>query len=170
MLRLILGGAGLVVIMWGITQAAHMILVVLLSLFLAYVIVPLPRWLIRRHKLSTNMAIVVTLLLVCLAYAVISLAMFFAVVQMKQKLPMYREHFLALYQQLGVFLGAHGIRIESLFTLKEPTSDQVADFMRTNSSTISGLLSDRVLTWLLSLLFLVEITEQDESKLGVFAK
>jgi predicted PurR-regulated permease PerM len=170
MLRLILGGAGLIIIMWGIRETAHMILVVLLSLFLAYIIVPLPRWLMRRRKLSTNAAIVVTLVLVSLAYVVISLALVFAFVQIKQKLPMYRANFLALYQQLGVFLGAHGVRIESLFPTKAPSPEQIADFTRSNASTVAGLFSDRVLTWLLSLLFLVEITEQEESKRGVFAK
>ena len=169
MLRLILGGAGLVIIMWGIREAQHMILLVLLSLFLAFVLVPLPRWLIRRYKLRTNMAILVTLVLVSVAYAVISLALVFAAVRMKQKTPLYQANFSALYQQLDAFAKAHGVRLEILFPAKAPNSDRIVEFARTNFPTVAGLLSDRVLTWLLSLLFLVEIAEQDESKRGVFA-
>ena len=169
MFRLILGGAGLVIIMWGIMQAQHMILLVLLSLFLAFVVVPLPRWLIQRFKLSTNMAIVLTLVFVTVAYAVISLALVFAVYRMKQKLPLYEEHFSTLYQQLAAFLDARGVRIESLFPAHALTSERAIEFARANFSTVAGLVSDRVLTWLLTLLFLAEIVEQDESKQGVFA-
>lgn len=42
MLRLILSGAGLVVIMWGIREAQHMILILLISLFMAFVLVLFP--------------------------------------------------------------------------------------------------------------------------------
>ena len=48
--------------MWGTKAASHMILVLPLSLLLAYVVVPLPRWLIRRYELSTSAAIGVTVI------------------------------------------------------------------------------------------------------------
>jgi predicted PurR-regulated permease PerM len=169
MLRLILGGAGLVVIMWGVMQAQHLILVLLISLFLAYVVAPLPRWLIRSYKLRTGMAILVTLVLVCITYAVITLLLVFTGVRIQQKLPFYQAHFSEIYQQLDAFASSHGIRLESLFPAKAPTSDRIVEFARGNLPTLAGLISDRVLIWLLSLLFLAEIAEQDESKRGVFA-
>ena len=169
MLRRILGGAGLVIIMWGIKEASHMILIVLISLFLAYVLVPLPRWLMRRYQLRTNTAILVTLLLVCITYATITVLLVFTGIRIQQKLPMYQAQFSDLYQQLDAFASAHSVRLESLFPTNGSSSDRIIEFARTNLTTAAGLISDRVLIWLLSLLFLAEIAEQHESKRGVFA-
>lgn len=90
--------------------------------------------------MRTGAAIGPTLVLVCMAYAVISLALVFAAIRMKQKLPLYYQaSFSALYQQLGVFLGAHGVRLESLFPAKAPTSERIVEFTRTNFPTMAGL-------------------------------
>lgn len=55
------------------------------------------------------------------------------------ELPLYQASFSALYQQLGVFLGAHGVRLESLFPAKAPTSERIVEFTRTNFPTMAGL-------------------------------
>ena len=169
MLRLILGGAGLVVLMTGVKAASHLIVVVLLSLFLAYVVLPLPRWLIHRYKLSTNSTIAVTVVLVCIAYAVITGLLILTAVRIQQKLPFYQEHYDAIHQQFVAFGNAHNVQVEGLFPSKGPTAERIIEYLRGNLPALAGLVSDRVLIWLLVLLFLVEIAEQDESKRGVFA-
>lgn len=169
MLRLILGGAGLVVIVAGIREAAHLIVVVLISLFLAYVVVPVPRWLIRRYKLRTGAAIAVTLILLCLVYVVFTRLLVFTAVRIQQKLPFYEERFSAIYQQLDAYASAHDVQIGGLVSSNEPNSERIFEFLRSNLPTLAGLISDRVLIWLLSLLFLAQIAEQDETKQGVFA-
>ena len=169
MLRLILGAAGLVVIMWGIKTAAHVLLLLLLSLFLAFVMLPLPRWLMRRYRLNTQMAVGLTLVLVCVAYLAISLLLLVTTVRTQEKLPLYQANFWAMDHRVDSFLSAHGLRLEDLSPIKPPIADRVIDFARGSIPTVAGLLSDRLLIWLLSLLFLVEIVEPDRSKRGPLA-
>jgi predicted PurR-regulated permease PerM len=88
---------------------------------------------------------------------------------MQQKLPAYEAHFSAIYLQLDAFSSAHGVRLASLFSVPTASRDRIIEFARGNFTTLAGLVSDRLLIGLLSILFLVEIIEQDKSKRGVFA-
>jgi predicted PurR-regulated permease PerM len=169
LLRTVLFAAGVVVIMWGVMQAQHLLLIVLISLFLAYAVAPLPRWLIHRYRLTTNAAVTVTLIALCVAYAVIAVLLVFTAIRIQQKLPFYHAQYSVILAQFSAFADAHNFKVDGLLPSGTPNAERVIEFLRANLPTLAGLVSDRVLIWLLSLLFLAEIAEQDESKRGVFA-
>lgn len=161
--------AYIVVVAWGIRAASDVIVLLLLSLFIAYIIVPFPRWLIRRFKLRTATAIAMTVTLVPIIYVVISSLLYVTGLRMEARLPTYEVRFAAIYQQVTLFLNAHGGHFASLPSKGFLSSDRITEFAINNISTEVNLLSERLLVWLLSFLFVAEIVEQDESKRTVFA-
>jgi len=62
--------AYLVVIAWGVGAARHLISILLLSLLLAYCILPLPQWLMHRFKLRKGAAIGSAATIIALGYLV----------------------------------------------------------------------------------------------------
>ena len=59
-LRLLQSAAYVVVVAWGIKSASHLLSVVLIALLLTYVILPFPKWLMRRFGLRKSLAIILT--------------------------------------------------------------------------------------------------------------
>jgi predicted PurR-regulated permease PerM len=169
MLRRLKGAACLVIIMWGIKAASDVLLILLLSLFFAYVIVPLPRWLIKCFNLRTQVALGVTMILVGTLYVVISFLLYWTFLRLKVKLPAYEAAFAAIYGQVFVFLNAHGLRVAIPPSAVIPDAGRIADFAVKMLPSLAGLLSDRLLMWVLSFLILIRIVEEDESKRGAFA-
>jgi predicted PurR-regulated permease PerM len=167
-MRPLVAAACVVIVAWGIRAASHVLLVLLISLFFAYVIFPFPRWLIKRFKLATPAALALTMTLVGIIYVIVSFLLYRTALRMMVRLPSYEVHFTALYQQITSFLNAHGTHYATVPPAGYFSSERVAEFAIDNLSNMVGLLSDRLLVWLLSLLFLVEIVEQDESKRGPF--
>ena len=56
-LRVLEVSAYVVIVAWGIRAASEILSIVLLSLFFAFVYLPLPKWLIRRFRLRKGAAI-----------------------------------------------------------------------------------------------------------------
>lgn len=164
--RPLVAAACVVIIASGIRAASHVLLILLISLFLAYVAVPFPRWLRKRFKLATPVALALTVTLVIIVYIFVSFFLYRTALRMMVRLPSYEAHFTTLYQQFTSLLNAHGTHFATVPASGYLSSERVAEFAINNLSNMVGLLSDRLLVWLLSLLFLVEIVEQDESKQG----
>lgn len=169
LMRALVAGACIVIVAWGIRAASHVLLILLISLFLAYVAVPFPRWLIKRFKLATPAALGFTVILVLAIYAVLSSLLFMAGLRMMARLPAYELHFTALYQQISSFLLAHGAHFPAAPAEGYLSAGRVADFFIKNVTNVADIVTDRMLVWVLSLLFLVQIVEMDESKRGRFA-
>src|SRR5271167_1706953 len=85
--------AYVVIVAWGIREASHILSVVLISLLLTYVILPLPKWLRSRFRFHKSAAIVLTLAFVATLYLVVTVALVEAGFHMREKLPIYVEHF-----------------------------------------------------------------------------
>jgi AI-2 transport protein TqsA len=162
--RLLVSAACIVIIAWGIKAASHILLIILISLFLAYVMVPFPRWLIKRHKVSKHVALGMTVALIAFLYLFFSSLLFGVGIHMMVRLPSYEEHFTALYQQVTTYLNSHGTHFASLPAAGFLSADRVAEIAIKVLPGAIGLLSDRLLSWLLCLLFLVEIVELEGSK------
>ena len=169
LLRPLVGAACIVIVAWGIRAASHVILLLLISLFLAYVQVPFPRWLIKRFKLGMTTALGLTVILVLVFYVVVSSLLFLTGLRIMAKLPTYELRFTAFYQQASSFLIARGAHLPSASAEEYLSAGRVTDFVIQNLTNVTQLLTDRLLVWLLTLLFLVQIVGQDESKRGPFA-
>ena len=64
--------AFVVVLAWGIAAASHLISILLLSLLLAYCILPLPLWLKHRFRLGKGASIGSAVAIITLGYLLLS--------------------------------------------------------------------------------------------------
>ena len=108
-LRLLQGAACAVIILWGVRAASPVLGPLLLSLLLAYAVVPFPKWLMRRFTFSQTSAIAMTAVAVAAFGLYMLLALDLATVRIAARLPTYEAHFADLYQQIAVFMNAHDI-------------------------------------------------------------
>ena len=170
LLTLLIGGACVVIVIWGVTQASHLLVILLIALLLTYCILPFPRWLMRRFHISKTMAIVTTVTLVIIGHFVVSLLLVETGLRIKERLPIYEEHLKIIFEHTQVFLSAHGVNLAASSASGKPATERIIGFAREVAPGVIGLLSDRFLVALFSLLFLVEMTEHDETRLGPLAR
>ena len=168
-LPILLGGASAIVILWGIREAEHILTVLLLALLLAFCILPLPRWMIRRFGMPAGLAIAITVLATAIVHVVISLLLVETSIHIKEQLPGYEQHFKAIFERGEVFLSSHGINLTGL-SGQSKTSERMIGFAKGLFPGIIGIFSDRILVGLFCLLFLVELARHDEAKKGSLAR
>ena len=108
-MRLLQAAAYIVVVAWGIRAASHILSIIFIALLFAYVILPFPRWLMRRFRFRKSLALVLTVAFVAAIYLVVSAALVEAAFHMREKLPLYEEHIRTLHERLAGLLTAHGI-------------------------------------------------------------
>ena len=150
--------ACLVVVAWGVVQASQLVSTLLLALLLAYCVLPLPQWIMRRFKLGEGAAIGLTVTLVGLFYLIVGVYLVDAAHRMTAKLPGYEDRLQAIYDGIVPFLVAHGIQSSSLSTATLLSSDRMLGCARAVLPGILGSVSNGVLISLLSLLFVVEMS------------
>lgn len=159
-LKRLLTCACAVIIMWGVRQASHIIGIVLLALLLAFCVLPVPRWLIRRFHTSKTVAIIVTVLLVALAHVVVSLLLTVTSIRIKARLPAYERQCTLVFERGQDFLLKHGATIPNDSIPGKSSSGQIVAFAEAILPKAIGIFSDRLLIALLSLLFLAEMAEE----------
>jgi len=159
--RLLHVAAYIVIVAWGIRSVSDILSVVLISLLLAYALVPVPKWLMKRFRLRKLSAIVLTVCFVVALYLVVSVALVEASYQMKAKLPIYEAHLRSMYEQIVAVLGAHGIQSASLSYKSFYNSDKIMSLMEALLPKVIGFFSDRVLVATLSVIFLIEIADSE---------
>ena len=168
-LPILLGGASAIVILWGIREAAHILTVLLLALLLAFCILPLPRWMIRRFGMSEGLAIAITVIVTAIGHVVISLLLVGTSIHIKEKMPEYEQQFKVIFERGEVFLGARGINVAGL-SGQAKASERMISLAKGLFPGIISIFSDRILVGLFCLLFLVELARHDEAKKGPLAR
>ncbi len=169
-IRVLQTTAYVVIVAWGIKEASHILSVVLISLLLTFVILPLPKWLRSRFRLRKSVAIVLTVAIIATLYLVVAVALAEAGFHLREKLPIYAEQYHRLSERIAVFLSAHGIQSAQHFLKNSYSTDQLADCAITLLPETISLLSIRLLTWLLSLIFLIEIVYNDGGETSLLAR
>jgi predicted PurR-regulated permease PerM len=169
-MRLLQAAAYVVVVAWGIKTASHILSIIFISLLLTYVILPFPKWLMRRFHSPKGLAIPLTVAFVVTIYFVVSVALLEASFQLREKIPLYVEHFRTLHERIAVFLSAHGIQSAQLSLKNMYSSDRIIEFARLILPTLIGLFSDRLLISLLSLIFLIEMADPEGAETGPLAR
>ena len=153
--------ACVVIVAWGIRTTSHVLSIVLLSLLLAYTILPFPLWLVRRFHVPKSAALSFTVLLVVAFYCVLTFALGKTGLQMSARLPVYELRIQDLHEQIAGFLTRHGIESTDLSVKSFLNSGRLMQFMSDILPTTIELLSDRLLIWFLTLLFLVELLDPE---------
>ena len=170
MLRLLVGAASAVVVMWGIRAASQLLTTFLIALLLAYCVLPLPRWIMHHFAVRKGLAIMIAIMLLGVASIIMSLMLAETSVHMKAKLPVYEEHFRILFERAAVFLNARGINLASLAASGKPNAERIAGMARTVLPGVIGVFANRLLILLFALLFLAEMVETDEARQSRLAR
>ena len=163
MLRILIGAACAVVVMWGIRQVSHLLTMLLIALLLTFCVLPFPRWLNRRFHVSKNLALVATIALVVVGHLVVSLMLLETSVRIKARTPAYEAQSKLILQRGESFLSARGVNLSSLSGPAKP-SDRAMEFARKWLPGMLGIFSDRLVISLFSFLFLVEMVEYEDEK------
>jgi AI-2 transport protein TqsA len=159
-LRLLVGGACLVVILWGISRASHLVVLILLGILLACSFLPLIDWLMQRFKLGKNAAVALTVVLLGTLSLVTVFSLYERIFRLRAALPVYQQRFMVLYESVLVFLNSHGINIASISGAKLATSDRILELSRVVIPEAASFLSDGLLVSLLALIFVIAMVEQ----------
>ena len=153
--------AYLVIVCWGIMAASHILAVVLLSLLVAYILLPLPKWLMHRYHMEKNAAIVWTVVFMAVTYLVIALALVGVGLRLHERLPIYEQNFRIMYGKIASTLSSFGIESVRISFEKMSSSEEIVAYGRSILPMVIGLLSDRILIFLLSLLLLLEMVNPE---------
>jgi AI-2 transport protein TqsA len=164
MMRILQGVACVVIIMWGIRTTSDLLVLLLMALVFAYAFVPLPQWIMRRFRIGKTAALLLTVTLLGTLNVVTVTALYNSVERMKQRLPVYHERFMALFENVLAFANAHGINFANLSAAKLATSDRILEFSRVLLRQTGGFLGDSLLVSLLAWVFLVEMVEDPPTR------
>jgi AI-2 transport protein TqsA len=113
----LLKAACLVVIIFGARAMASFLSVVLLAILLAYSLSPVPIWLMRKHMPRGGAILITALLVIAVGAGAVTLAGV-SVVQLKERLPVYEENWVALKESVSGFLVAHGLAAQDVFSVE----------------------------------------------------
>jgi AI-2 transport protein TqsA len=160
MLRLLKGVACIVIIAWGVKSVSDLLVLLAMALVFAYVFVPLPKWLMHKFKVRKKAALALTVALLGTANVVIVVLLYDSVERMKDKLPIYHEHFMGLYDKVLVFLSAHGINLASISSSHGSTSDRVLELARMALRQAGSALGHGLLISVLAWILLIEMVEE----------
>ena len=154
-LRLLLGAACAVIVMSGIRAASPILGPLLLGLLLAYAVLPFPKWIMRRFKVSKSVALALTAAAV-LAFVVYMLgALDLASLRIAARLPTYEERLASLYEQITVFMSANGVVAPSLSAESVFTPEHLSEVTRMVLPGASMIISNGLLIPLFAFLFVV---------------
>ena len=152
MLRSLQGAAWLVIIMWAIRSASHLLVILLLALMLSYAVVAVPQWLMRYFRLGMVLALTFTVALFGTLNVITVTPWYENVARMTARMPVYHERFMGLFAKLIAFANTHGMHFAGLSAIKLCTSDQILDVGRLILRQAGSIVGDRflvsVLAWI----------------------
>lgn len=151
LLRILLGGACTIIIVAGMKAIAPLLTTVLLAWLLAYSLVPLPHWLMRK-RLPVGLAVLITLLLVVIGGLAIASVLGFSIAGLIQKLPTYQAGLTNIRDEVINFLAAQGIDLAKIRSLEFFSPARLVQFSR---SVLAGI--GQTLGNVLLLIFLVAV-------------
>jgi AI-2 transport protein TqsA len=169
-LRMLLGAACIVIILSGVRAASVVLGPLLLSLLIAYAVVPFPKWLMSRFKLHNSAAIALTAVAVVASGLYLLLALDLATIRIAAKLPIYEERLAHLYQQVALFMNAHNIVVPSLSGKAVFTPERLRELSRAVLPEAGSIISNGLLIGVLAFLFIIEMAGEIGAQLGPLAE
>jgi AI-2 transport protein TqsA len=164
MLRTLQAAACVVIIMWFVRTASHLLVLLLMALTLAYAFAPLPHWLMRRFRLGKTATVLLTVALLGTLTAVTVTLLYDSIARMRERLPTYHERFMVFYEQLVGFAATHGVNLGNSSAAQLSTSDRFLEFARVALKEAGGFVGDGTLILILAFIFLVEMVEEAGAK------
>ena len=171
-LRQLQAVAYLVIILWAIKSAAAVLVPVLLGLLLAYCFLPLPKWFMERFTLGKRTAIALASAAVGGLILLSVPLLYWRFTQLREKVPIYQDHFISLYQNVALYLQGHGITIPAADTdaARSFLSDHISGYLRFFVPHAARILGDGLLVAILAAYFLSTMAEHAATKRGALAE
>jgi len=162
-ITVLLGGACLVIIAWGIRAAADLLSLILLGALLAYSALPLLKWMMRKFHMrkATALSLAVGLMGTLSAILVFLLYRNFALVM--EKLPIYEVRWHDTYHHVSTFLLAQGIDTANLEASNSTNPSEIVHFAELILPGAGRLFTDGLVIVLLGAIFLERIVEDAHS-------
>ncbi|HPW69654.1 MAG: AI-2E family transporter [Deltaproteobacteria bacterium] len=164
LMRILIGGACLVVIVAGMQAMANVLNIVFLAWLLAYAILPLPHWMIR-HGLPEVPAVLGTLLIVIFGGITLAVVMSYSIVSLGQRLPTYETNLADTYAAMVDYLAARDIDLAQVRPLEGLTPARMIGYARMLLGQIGNLLGNTLLLVLLVAILLFEFLGEDRRRL-----
>jgi len=169
-LRFLQGAAYTVIILWGVRAASPILGPLLLGLLLAYAVVPFPKWVMRRFRFPKSAALAMTAVAIVASGLCLAFSLDLATVRIEEKLPDYELHLTSLYEQVAVFMSAHGFDA-SIHSVKDVlTPQRLREITGVVLTVVRAIASSGVLILLLAFLFIMEMAEEKGVKGGILAE
>jgi predicted PurR-regulated permease PerM len=153
LLRLVLLGAGLVVIGAGLRAAAPTVNLVLVSLVLAMTVYPISHVLTKRG-MGRGLAVLITLLAVLIGGVLLMLVLAKSLSRLVQEAPKYAPAFAAMIDSGERFLAARGVEVQGL---PKPDPQRILGIVQRFASAALGALGNSIFVLILIAMFLAEM-------------
>ena len=163
LLRIMLGMACAIIIVAGMKAITPLLNMVLLAWLLAYSLVPLPHWLMRK-RLPTNLAVLITLLLVVIGGLAIASVLGLSIAGLIQKLPTYQTGLTNIQDEVINFLAARGIDLAKIQSLDFFSPARIVQFGKSVLGGIGQALGNVLLLIFLVAVLLFEFTKVEKKK------
>jgi len=164
--------AYLVIILWAIKSAAEILVPVLLGLLLAYCFLPLPKWFMERFTLGKRTAVALASAAVGALILISVPLLYWRFTQLQEKVPIYQDHFISLYQNVASYLDSHGVAVPAADTdaARSFLSAHISEYLRLFVPHAARILGDGLLVAILASYFLSTMAELAASKRGALAE
>jgi len=169
MLRFLQGAACTIIILWAVRAASDVLGPLLLGLLLAYAVVPFPKWLMRRFKFPKSAAIAITAVAIVASALFLAFSLELASVRVEEKLPVYEERLSSNYEQVEVFMSAHGIDVPGRSVKNVLTPERLREITGVVLTVVRAIISNGLLISLLGFLFIMEMADI-EGKRSILAE
>lgn len=159
-MRILIGGACLVIIVAGMQAMANVLNIIFLAWLLAYAILPLPNWMMR-NRVPEAPAVLATLLIVIFGGIALAVFMSYSIVGLTQRLPAYETNLAGTYTTIIDYLAARDIDLAQVRPLEGLTPSRVIGYARMILGQIGNLLGNTLLLVLLVAILLFEFLGED---------
>ena len=166
LLPLLQGTACVVIILWGARLLSDLLGPLLLGLLLAYAVAPFPKWLMHRFKLSKARATGLTAVVLSATGLLVVSALELGVAGLTTRLPIYGQRLAGLYEQVTVFLSAHGVEPTSLAVKNVLTPERLSEITVFLVPAAGAIFAKGALILLVAFLLIVEMLHGTEGKPG----
>jgi AI-2 transport protein TqsA len=160
MLRMLLGGASLIIIIWGVKAIAPLLDIFLLALLLAMSFSPLMTWL--RRRMSATLAVLVTVLIAVLGGLAVIALLGTSIAQLVDRLPTYQVGLTTVRDQLLGFLAKRGFDADRLRELPMFDPAHLVSYAGAFLSGLAGALGSAFIVILIMVLFLAQMASREQ--------
>lgn len=157
LLHLLIGGACIVIITAGMKAAAPVLNLVLIALLLTQSVTPLPEFLIK-HRLSPNLAVSVTIVIVILGGLAVLSLFGNSLAGLIEKLPTYQTRLSEVRSSIVDFLSSMGIDPSKLMPEDALPAAKIIQMAGTFLRAVAHALGDGLIILLLVVFMLFEFT------------